>query len=69
MSNRDYYVVYSNEHGWHVKLERGRAVDTSPRKQSTAIEKAKRLARRNNRGVTINAKQGYTRRRISKENL
>lgn len=65
MSNRDYYVVYSERHGWHVKLENGRAVDTSPRKQSTAIEKAKRLARRNNRGVVVNAKEGYTRRHIN----
>jgi len=64
MSTRDYYVVYSEEHGWHVKLENGRAVDTSPRKQSTAITKAKRLARRNDRGVVINAKAGYTRRHI-----
>jgi len=24
MSTRDYYVVFSDEHGWHVKLERGR---------------------------------------------
>ena len=64
MSNRDYYVVYSDTHGWHVKLERGRAVDTSPRKQSTAIQKAKRLARKNNRGVVVNAKDGYTRRHI-----
>ena len=64
MSNRDYYVVYSEQHGWHVKLERGRAVDTSPRKQSTAIQKAKRLARKNNRSVVVNAKDGYTRRHI-----
>ncbi len=64
MSTRDYYVVHSEEHGWHVKLEKGRAVDTSPRKQSTAIKKAKRLARRNDRGVVINAKAGYTRRHI-----
>jgi Mg-chelatase subunit ChlD len=64
MSTRDYYVVYSERHGWHVKLENGRAVDTSPRKQSTAIEKAKRLARRNNRSVVVNAKKGYTRRHI-----
>jgi len=69
MSNRDYYVVFSDEHGWHVKLERGRAVDTSPRKQSTAIKKARRLARRNNRGVVINAKAGYTRRHIDKEDV
>ena len=61
---RDYYVVYSDEYGWHVKLENGRAVDTSPRKQSTAITAAKRLARRNNRGVVVNAKEGYTRRHI-----
>ena len=64
MSSRDYYVVYSEKHGWHVKLERGRAVDTSPRKQSTAIQKAKRLARKNNRSVVVNAKDGYTRRHI-----
>jgi hypothetical protein len=64
MSTRDYYVVYSDEHGWHVKLENGRAVDTSPRKQSTAIQKAKRLARRNDRGVVVNAKAGYTRKHI-----
>ena len=66
-STRDYYVVYSDEHGWHVKLEKGRAVDTSPRKQSTAIKKAKRLARRNDRGVVINAKAGYTRRHIDNQ--
>jgi hypothetical protein len=69
MSNRDYYVVFSDEHGWHVKLEKGRAVDTSPRKQSTAIKKARRLARRNNRGVVVNAKKGYTRQHISKEDV
>lgn len=62
--SKAYYVVYSERHGWHVKLEGGRAVDTSPRKQSTAIEKAKRLARRNNRQVVVNAKAGYTRRHI-----
>lgn len=61
---RDYYVVYSEQHGWHVKLERGRAVDTSPRKQSTAIDRARTLARRNNRGVVINKKNGATRRHI-----
>jgi Mg-chelatase subunit ChlD len=69
MSTRDYYVVHSNDHGWHVKLENGRAVDTSPRKQKTALEKAKRLARRNNRGVVVNAKKGYTRRHIDREDL
>ena len=69
MSNRDYYVVYSNEYGWHVKLENGRAVDTSPRKQKTALKKARRLARRNNRGVVVNAKAGYTRRHIDKEDV
>jgi len=69
MSNRDYYVVHSDEHGWHVKLENGRAVDTSPRQQKTALKKAKRLARRNNRGVVVNAKAGYTRRHIDKEDV
>lgn len=61
---KSYYVVHSDRHGWHVKLEGGRAVDTSPRKQATAIEAAKRLARRNNRTVVVNAKAGYTRRHI-----
>ena len=51
MSNRAYYVVYSEQHGWHVKLEGGRAVDPSPRKQSTAIQRARQLARKNNRKV------------------
>ena len=64
MSKRAYYVVYSDEHGWHVKLERGRAVDTSPRKQSTAIASAKRLARNNDRKVVVNKKNGATRRHI-----
>jgi len=69
MSTRDYYVVFSDEHGWHVKLERGRAVDTSPRKQKTALKRAKQLARSNNRGVVVNAKKGYTRRHIDREDL
>jgi hypothetical protein len=69
MSTRDYYVVHSNQYGWHVKLENGRAVDTSPRKQKTALKRAKQLARRNNRGVVVNAKAGYTRRHISKEDV
>lgn len=64
MSKRAYYVVYSDKHGWHVKLERGRAVDTSPRKQSTAISAAKRLARKNGRKVVVNKKNGATRRHI-----
>jgi len=64
MSNRAYYVVYSDQHGWHVKLEGGRAVDTSPRKQSTAIQRARQLARKNNRKVVVNRKDGATRRHI-----
>ena len=64
MSKRAYYVVHSDKHGWHVKLERGRAVDTSPRKQSTAISAAKRLARKNDRKVVVNKKNGATRRHI-----
>jgi len=64
MSKRAYYVIHSNEHGWHVKLERGRAVDTSPRKQSTAIQSAKRLARKNDRKVVVNRKDGATRKHI-----
>lgn len=64
MSKRAYYVVYSDRHGWHVKLENGRAVDTSPRKQSTAIKRAKELGRKNDRRVVVNTRTGYTRRHI-----
>jgi len=64
--SRAYYVVHSREHGWHVKLERGRVVDTSPRKQSTAISRARSLARNNNTAdkVVVNKKNGATRRHI-----
>ena len=64
--SRAYYVVHSDRHGWHVKLERGQAVDTSPTKQSTAIDRAKSLARKNNRRIVVNTRSGATRRHIKK---
>ena len=46
---------------WKVKLEKGAVVSAGHRTQSGAKQKAERLARRNNRGITVNAKAGYTR--------
>jgi len=57
---RDYYVIYEDGQ-WKVKLENGRVVSARHRKQSAAKRKAEKLARKNNRGVTVNAKAGYTR--------
>jgi hypothetical protein len=44
-------------------------VSANHRKQKAALRKAKRLARKNNRGVVVNAKEGYTRYQIGKEEL
>jgi hypothetical protein len=64
---RDYYVI--KESGkWKVKLERGRVVSTH-RTQKAAKRKAERLARKNNRGVTVNAAEGYTRYRLGPEEV
>jgi len=63
MSNRAYFVIFEDEQ-WKVKLEKGRVVSSGHRKQSAAIRKARKLGRRNNRRVVVNAKAGYTRRHI-----
>jgi len=61
--SKNYYVIYEDDE-WKVKLEKGRVVSSGHRKKSAAKREAKRLARKNNRGVTINAKAGYTIRHI-----
>lgn len=63
MANRAYYVIWEDEQ-WKVKLEQGPVVSAGHRKQSGAIRKARRLARKQDRKVVINAKEGYTRRHI-----
>ena len=61
---RDYYVIFEDDE-WKVKLERGAVVSANHRTQKGAKRKAEKLARKNNRGITVNAKAGYT--RYSKE--
>jgi len=63
MADKAYYVIYEGDQ-WKVKLERGRVVSAGHRKQSAAIRKARKLARKNDRKVVVNAKEGYTRRHI-----
>jgi hypothetical protein len=65
---RNYYVIYEDDQ-WKVKLEKGSVVSSNHRKQSAAKRKAKQLAKRNNRGVVVNAKEGYTRYQIGKGEL
>ena len=57
---RNYYVIFEDDE-WKVKLERGAVVSANHRTQKGAKRKAEKLARKNNRGVTVNAKAGYTR--------
>jgi len=57
---RNYYVIFENDE-WKVKLEKGRVVSAGHRTQSGAKREAERLARKNGRGITVNAKDGYTR--------
>jgi hypothetical protein len=61
---RNYYVIFEDDQ-WKVKLERGAVVSANHRTQKGAKRKAEKLARKNNRGITVNAKAGYT--RYSKE--
>jgi len=63
MSDRNYYVIHEGGE-WKVKLEDGPVVSSGHRKKTGAKRKARRLGRKNNRGVTINAKDGYTIRHI-----
>jgi hypothetical protein len=64
---RDYYVIKENG-SWKVKLEKGAVISTH-RKQSAAKRKAEKLGRKNDRGVTVNAAEGYTRYRKGPEEL
>jgi len=57
---RNYYVIFEDDE-WKVKLEKGAVVSAGHRTQSGAKQKAERLARKNGRGITVNAKAGYTR--------
>ena len=57
---RNYYVIFEDDE-WKVKLERGAVVSANHRTQKGAKRKAEKLARKNNRGITVNAKAGYTR--------
>jgi hypothetical protein len=66
--SRNYYVIHENDQ-WKVKLERGRVVSANHRTMKGAKRKATQLARRNDRGVTVNAKGGYTRYHIDKGDL
>jgi hypothetical protein len=65
---RNYYVVY-DEGSWGVKLEGGRYVERSKPSQKAAKRSAIRYGLRNNRGVTVNAKDGYTRYSMSYQEL
>jgi TusA-related sulfurtransferase len=64
---RDYYVI-KEDGQWKVKLEAGRVISVH-RTQKAAKREAKRLARNNNRGVTVNAAAGYTRYSINKDDV
>ena len=65
--SRNYYVIKEGDE-WKVKLERGRVISTH-RSQKAAKREAKRLGRNNDRGVTVNAAEGYTRYSIGKDEL
>jgi hypothetical protein len=65
---RNYYVIFEDDE-WKVKLEQGRVVSANHRTQKGAKRKAEKLARKNNRGVTVNAKGGYTRYSIPKDEV
>jgi len=65
--SRNYYVV-KKDGTWKVKLESGRYL-SSHRSQKAAKREAKRLARNNDRGVTVNAAEGYTRYSISRDDI
>jgi hypothetical protein len=65
--SRNYYVIKEGEE-WKVKLERGRVISTH-RTQKAAKREAKRLGRNNDRGVTVNAAEGYTRYHLDRDEL
>ena len=57
--------VVPYEDGWAVRREGNKRITSKHRKQTTAIEKAKRLARKNNADVIIHRENGEIRDRIS----
>jgi len=65
---RNYYVIWEDEE-WKVKLEQGRVVSANHRSQSGAKREAIRLAKRNNRGITVNAKDGFTRYSVEADEI
>jgi len=65
---RNYYVIWEDEE-WKVKLEQGRVVSANHRSQSGAKREAIRLAKRNNRGLTVNAKEGFTRYSVEADEI
>ena len=65
---RNYYVIYEGNE-WKVKLEAGAVVSANHRTMQGAKREAERLARKNGRGVTVNAKDGYTRYSIPPEEV
>jgi hypothetical protein len=64
---RNYYVIFEDEM-WKVKLERGSVISTH-RTQRAAKRRAEKLGKNNGRGVTVNAKEGYTRYSKSADEL
>lgn len=54
-----YYVIFEDDQ-WKVKLEKGRVIETFGSNRQRAINKAKKLGRRNNRPVMVNYKSGAT---------
>ncbi len=57
--------VVPYEEGWAVRREGNKRITSKHRKQSTAIEKAKRLARKYHADVIIHRENGEIRERIN----
>jgi len=65
---KNYYVIWEDEQ-WKVKLEKRSVVSANHRTQKGAKRKAIQLAKRNNRGITVNAKGGYTRYSVEADEI
>jgi len=65
---KNYYVIWEDEQ-WKVKLEKRSVVSSNHRTQKGAKRKAIQLAKRNNRGITVNAKGGYTRYSVEADEI
>lgn len=63
-SERHLHVV-SHENGWAVKREGNKRITSKHRKQSTAIRKARSLAKRYGTDVIVHGKDGRIRDRMS----